>query len=100
MSLAETQLATTEAQVPSVQLQRANFLHALAVLCGAPPPAFELSATRGALGAAQKAFDAGTGIPVAVPSELLERRPDIAAAERRILNEIRKQIGQKPQAPA
>jgi len=82
VSLAETQLATTEAQVPAVQLQRANFLHALAVLCGQPAPAFELSATRGALGAAQKAFDAGPGIPVAVPSELLERRPDIAAAER------------------
>jgi multidrug efflux system outer membrane protein len=82
VSLAETQLATTEAQVPAVQLQRANFLHALAVLCGQPAPAFEVSATRGALGAAQKAFDAGPGIPVAVPSELLERRPDIAAAER------------------
>ena len=82
VSLAETQLATTEAQVPAVQLQRANFLHALAVLCGQPAPAFEVGATRGALGAAQKAFDAGPGIPVAVPSELLERRPDIAAAER------------------
>jgi len=84
VSLAETQLATTEAQVPAVQLQRAHFLHALAVLCGQPAPTFELSATRGALGAAQQAFDAGTGIPVAVPSELLERRPDIAAAERRM----------------
>ncbi len=82
VSLAETQLATTEAQVPAVQLQRANLLHALAVLCGRPAPAFELSAIRGALGAAQKTFDAGTGIPVAVPSELLERRPDIASAER------------------
>ena len=82
VSLAETQLATTEAQVPAVQLQRANFLHALAVLCGQPAPVFELSATRGALGADQKAFDAGLGIPVAVPSELLERRPDIASAER------------------
>jgi multidrug efflux system outer membrane protein len=82
VSLAETQLATTEAQVPAVQLQRANFLHALAVLCGQPAPSFELSATRGALGADQKAFDAGPGIPVAVPSELLERRPDIAAVER------------------
>jgi multidrug efflux system outer membrane protein len=82
VSLAETQLATTEAQVPSVQLQRATFLHALAVLCGQPAPAFELGATRGALGADQKAFDAGPGIPVAVPSELLERRPDIASAER------------------
>src|ERR1035437_1523263 len=55
VSLAETQLATTEAQVPAVELQRANFLPALAVLCGQPAPAFELSATRDALGAAQKA---------------------------------------------
>ena len=82
VSQAETQLATTEAQIPAVQLQRANILHALAVLCGQAAPAFEVSATQGALAAAQKAFDAGPGIPVAVPSELLEHRPDIAAAER------------------
>ena len=82
VSQAETQLATTEAQIPAVQLQRATFLHALAVLCGQPAPAFEISVTRDALAAAKKAFDAGPGIPVSVPSELLERRPDIAAAER------------------
>ena len=82
VSQAETQLATTEAQIPAVQLQRANFLHALAVLCGQPAPAFEVTVNRGVLGADQKAFDAGSGIPVAVPSELLERRPDIASAER------------------
>ena len=40
VSQAETQLATTEAQIPAVQLQRATFLHALAVLCGQPAPAF------------------------------------------------------------
>ena len=84
VSQAETQLASTEAQIPAVQLQRATFLHALAVLCGQPAPTFEVSVTRGALAAARKAFDAGPGIPVAVPSELLERRPDIAAAERRM----------------
>jgi multidrug efflux system outer membrane protein len=84
VSQAETQLATTEAQIPAVQLQRATFLHALAVLCGQPAPAFDLNATKGALAAAKGAFDAGPGIPVAVPSELLERRPDISAAERRM----------------
>jgi multidrug efflux system outer membrane protein len=82
VSQAETQLATAEAQIPAVQLQRATFLHALAVLCGQPAPAFEVSVTKDALAAAKRAFDAGPGIPVAVPSELLEHRPDIAAAER------------------
>jgi multidrug efflux system outer membrane protein len=82
VSQAETQLASTEAQIPAVQLQRANALHALAVLCGHAAPAFEVGATQDALAAARMAFDAGSGIPVAVPSELLERRPDIAAAER------------------
>jgi outer membrane protein, multidrug efflux system len=84
VSQAETQLATTEAQMPAVQLQRATFLHALAVLCAQSAPVFEVSVTRDALTAARKAVDAGPGVPVAVPSELLERRPDIAAAERRM----------------
>jgi outer membrane protein, multidrug efflux system len=81
---AETQLANARAQIPAVQLQRANFLHALAVLCGQPAPSFEVSATKGALVAARRTLDAGPGIPVTVPSELLERRPDIASAERRM----------------
>jgi multidrug efflux system outer membrane protein len=84
VSQAETQLATTEAQMPAVQLQRATFLHALAALCAEPAPAFQVSVTRDALTAARNAVDAGPGVPVAVPSELLERRPDIAAAERRM----------------
>jgi outer membrane protein, multidrug efflux system len=82
VSQAETQLATTQAEIPAVQLQRANLLHALAVLCGQAAPAFKLSVTQDALDAARSAFDAGPGIPVAVPSELLEHRPDIATAER------------------
>jgi len=84
VSQAETQLASTEAQIPAVQLQRATFLHALAALCAEPAPAFEVSVTPDALAAASRAVDAGPGVPVAVPSELLERRPDIAAAERRM----------------
>ena len=82
VSQAETQLASTEAEIPAVQLQRANALHALAVLCGQAAPTFDVSVTQDALAAARKAFEAGPSIPVAVPSELLERRPDIAAAER------------------
>jgi multidrug efflux system outer membrane protein len=82
VSQAETQLASTEAEIPAVQLQRANVLHALAVLCGQSAPSFEISVTQEALAAARKAFDAGPGIPVSVPSELLEHRPDIATGER------------------
>ena len=82
VSQAETQLASTEAQIPAVQLQRANFLHALAVLCGQVAPSFGVSVTQDALAAARRSFEAGPGIPVSVPSELLERRPDIAGAER------------------
>jgi outer membrane protein, multidrug efflux system len=82
VSQAETQLASTEAQIPAVRLQRANLLHALAVLCGESAPTFEVSVTQDALKAARSAFDGGPGIPVSVPSELLEHRPDIAAAER------------------
>ncbi len=77
VSQAETQLKSTEAELPAVELQRANVLHALATLCGQPATLFEVNPTK-------TAFTAGPGIPVAVPSELLERRPDIAAAERRV----------------
>ena len=79
---AETLLESTRAEIPAVQLQRATLLHALAVLCGQPAPSFDITATRGALGAARTNLDAGPGIPVSVPSELLEHRPDVAAAER------------------
>jgi multidrug efflux system outer membrane protein len=82
VSQAETQLASTEAEIPAVQLQRANVLHALAVLCGQAAPVFEVSVTEEALAAARKALDAGPGIPVSVPSELLEHRPDISSSER------------------
>lgn len=77
VSQAETQLKSTEAELPAVELQRANVLHALATLCGQPATLFEVKPTA-------TAFAACPSIPVAVPSELLERRPDIAAAERRV----------------
>jgi outer membrane protein, multidrug efflux system len=82
VSQAETQLASTEAQIPAVQLLRANVLHGLAVLCGQPSPAFQIGITQDALDTARAALDAGPGIPVVIPSELLEHRPDIAASER------------------
>jgi multidrug efflux system outer membrane protein len=77
VSLAETQLGTAEAQIPAVELQRAYALHALATLCGQPAISFAVNVpTHVPL--------AGPGIPLGLPSELLERRPDIAAAERRV----------------
>jgi outer membrane protein, multidrug efflux system len=74
---AATQLHSVEAQLPDIKLRRAQTLHVLAVLCGESPVDFFIA----------------TNLPVAVtvpeippslPSELLEHRPDIAAAERRM----------------
>jgi multidrug efflux system outer membrane protein len=76
VSQAETQLRSTEAELPSLDLQRARTLHALATLCGQSSISFQL--TTAAL------TNAIPGVPARVPSELLERRPDIAAAERRM----------------
>jgi len=73
---AETQLKTTEAQATDLGIARAQFEHAVAVLTGQPPATFSLAAA-----------PSGTqppAIPVGLPSQLLERRPDIAAAERRV----------------
>ena len=72
---AEAQLASTQAQALDATIQRAQLEHAIAVLVGKPPS--ELAIAPQALAAVFPQ------IPVAVPSELLERRPDIAAAERR-----------------
>ncbi|MBL8702818.1 MAG: efflux transporter outer membrane subunit [Alphaproteobacteria bacterium] len=73
---AETQLETTRAQAIAVGVQRAQLEHAIAVLLGRPPAGFALAAAPLAA--------APPEIPVEVPSVLLERRPDIAAAERRM----------------
>jgi NodT family efflux transporter outer membrane factor (OMF) lipoprotein len=73
---AETQLKSTQAQATDLGVQRAQLEHAIAVLIGRPPATFEI--VLASLPAAPPA------IPVGVPSELLERRPDVAAAERRV----------------
>src|SRR6266566_2496029 len=73
---AETQLKTTQAQAIDVGVQRAQLEHAIAILMGQAPSTFSLPPTP--LTATPPA------IPVGVPSELLERRPDIAGAERRV----------------
>jgi NodT family efflux transporter outer membrane factor (OMF) lipoprotein len=74
VATAEAQVLTAQAQAHSTALQRAQYEHAIAMLVGRPPD--ELSIAPHLL--------AGMipRVPVTVPSVLLERRPDIAAAER------------------
>jgi len=72
---AETQLKSTQAQAIDATVQRAQLEHAIAILIGKPPAEFSIAAE-----AVPTEFPV---IPVELPSELLERRPDIAAAERR-----------------
>ena len=73
---ADTQLKTTQAQAIDVGVQRAQLEHAIALLIGKPPSKFSLP---------HLALDTlPPAIPVAVPSVLLERRPDVAGAERRM----------------
>ena len=72
---ATTQLKSAQAQLIDVGVQRAQFDHAIAVLIGKAPADFSIAA---------KALDVVVpAIPRELPSALLERRPDIAAAERR-----------------
>jgi outer membrane protein, multidrug efflux system len=75
VSQAETQLQSAKAQIPAVDLQRAQLRHALAVLGGQPATTFASTPIA-------TASTNSPAIPVAVPSEWLERRPDISAAER------------------
>jgi NodT family efflux transporter outer membrane factor (OMF) lipoprotein len=74
---AQTQLETTRAEATDLSAQRAAFEHAVAVLTGEPPANFALPAL--ALNSTPPV------IPPGLPSDLLERRPDIAAAERRMV---------------
>jgi NodT family efflux transporter outer membrane factor (OMF) lipoprotein len=73
---AQTQLDTTRAEATDLGVARSQFEHAIAVLIGAPPANFTLPGAKLPTGPPP--------IPAGVPSQLLERRPDIAAAERRM----------------
>jgi NodT family efflux transporter outer membrane factor (OMF) lipoprotein len=73
---ARTILKTTQAQLIDVRVARSQYEHAVGVLIGKPPANFSLPPL--------PLTAPPPPIPVGVPSELLERRPDIAAAERRV----------------
>jgi NodT family efflux transporter outer membrane factor (OMF) lipoprotein len=73
---AEAQLKAAQAQKTALDVQRAQYEHAIAVLIGQPASTFSLPAQ------ALEAKPPAT--PVGVPSALLERRPDVAAAERSV----------------
>ena len=77
VSQATSQLKSTQAQAIDLEWQRAQLEHAIAVLVGVSPA--ELSI------APRDDLPALPEVPVALPSQLLERRPDVAAAERRVM---------------
>jgi NodT family efflux transporter outer membrane factor (OMF) lipoprotein len=81
---AQTQLQATMVQDTDIAVQSAQFEHAIAILIGQPPAAFSLPASPLRL--------SPPDISRGLPSQLLERRPDIAAAERRVA-EANDQIG-------
>jgi NodT family efflux transporter outer membrane factor (OMF) lipoprotein len=73
---AQTQLDSTKTQAMDTGVARAQLEHAIAILIGKAPADFSL--------AASDSIPSLPDIPLSVPSKLLERRPDIAAAERRV----------------
>ncbi|RTZ41749.1 efflux transporter outer membrane subunit [Candidimonas sp. SYP-B2681] len=84
VAVSRTQLENTRTQSLALDWQRAQLEHAIAVLLGQPPSGFDLNSAD-ILGTVPV-------VPVGLPSQLLERRPDVAAAERRAA-EANAQIG-------
>ncbi|HSI04013.1 MAG TPA: efflux transporter outer membrane subunit, partial [Myxococcota bacterium] len=76
VSLAQTQLESAHAQSIGIKVQRARLEHAIAVLVGKPPSEISI-----AIADMPRSLPE---VPITLPSVLLERRPDVAAAERRM----------------
>lgn len=81
---AETQLEATRVQATEIGVGRAQLEHAIAILVGRPPAALTIPQ--------RPLRTQPPDVPLSLPSELLERRPDVAAAERRVA-EANEQIG-------
>ena len=79
LARSKTELATTRSEAIALERQRAQLEHALAVLLGKPAAAFHADSNP------LPATAALPGIPAGLPSALLERRPDIAAAQRAMI---------------
>jgi NodT family efflux transporter outer membrane factor (OMF) lipoprotein len=76
VALAKTQLDTAKAQLIDIGVQRAQYEHAIATLTGTPASLFSVQR--------KSLTGVPPHIPVGVPTTLLERRPDIAGAERQV----------------
>src|SRR5205085_2259651 len=70
------QLLSAQASLIDIQASRAQLEHAIAILTGRPPANVTVAAV--------ETMPALPEVPLSMPSELLERRPDVAAAERRM----------------
>jgi NodT family efflux transporter outer membrane factor (OMF) lipoprotein len=81
---AQSQLQSAMVADSDTAIQRAQYEHAIAILCGKPPSEFAIPVN-------VRAF-VPPDVPTGLPSQLLERRPDIAAAERRV-SEANERIG-------
>ena len=75
---AQTQVKNTQAEAIDLEYQRAQLENAIAVLIGVPPAEFSIDSS--------DRIPLIPDIPLMLPSALLERRPDIAAAERRVIS--------------
>ena len=79
MKRADSELASSEAEIPGLEAEERGDIYRLGVLLGKPPEALV-----GTLDVATPIPDARDPVPAGMPSDLLKRRPDIRAAEKRI----------------